>query len=268
MTNFKTDLHINPYIVDGSTDLIVFIHGSMDRGNSFIKTRSFLPEFSSLVYDRRGYRSSMDLDPPVGDISQHVQDLLEILDQRKAFLVGHSFGSNIALSLAEKEPALVTGIIAYEPPLPWLDWWPPTTPGGIALSTARDPNNSANPDAKAAEEFIKFVAGERTWESLPEKTKQQRQKEGAALTTELFSIEKQAPYDFSQIHVPVIGANGSKTNDYFKSSTKFVTSQIQFSSFYEIDGANHGGHITHPEQFSEMVRYGLQKAKQFDLDNN
>ena len=53
-----------------------------------------------------------------------VDDLVGLLGGRKAVLVGHSYGGNVAFATADHHPELVAGVAVYETPLSWEPWWP------------------------------------------------------------------------------------------------------------------------------------------------
>ena len=61
---------------------VVFVHGSLDRGDSFRLAMRRLPEFSTLAYDRRGYQGSRD--GGVVDLGGHIDDLLAVAETARA----------------------------------------------------------------------------------------------------------------------------------------------------------------------------------------
>ena len=76
----------------------------MDRHASFARLRARLaPSCDVLLYDRRGYAASRDLEPQAAGIEDHVADLLGLLEGRAALLFGHSLGGDIALAFAQRE---------------------------------------------------------------------------------------------------------------------------------------------------------------------
>src|SRR5262245_41509537 len=91
--------------------LLLLVHGSMDRGASFVKAMRRLPDIDVVRYDRRGYGRSVDAG--VGDtLDAHVDDLLAIVDDaaRPCVLVGHSFGGVVALVAAQARPTQVLAV--------------------------------------------------------------------------------------------------------------------------------------------------------------
>ena len=78
-------------------------------------------DFRVLRYDRRGYGRSF---PHPGPFTMDAQmdDLVALLAGRKAVLIGHSYGGNVALATADHHPDLVAGVAVYETPLSWEPW--------------------------------------------------------------------------------------------------------------------------------------------------
>ena len=80
--------------------LIVFVHGAMDRSASMLKlSRRLDDEYRVLRYDRRGYGHSVTHPGPFA-MADQVADLVGLLAGRRAVLVGHSYGGNVALAAA------------------------------------------------------------------------------------------------------------------------------------------------------------------------
>ncbi|MEM6634170.1 MAG: alpha/beta hydrolase [Bacteroidota bacterium] len=101
---------------------IVFIHGSWDDHSSWLPVASQLTQFSTnpiILYDRRGHSAS-PTPKGQGSIWQDVDDagnMIETLGYKSAIIVGHSYGANIAIGLAERYPGNVNSLVLYEPPL-------------------------------------------------------------------------------------------------------------------------------------------------------
>ncbi|HEX8805123.1 MAG TPA: alpha/beta hydrolase, partial [Acidimicrobiales bacterium] len=108
----------------GDGPLVVLVHGAMDRSGGMLRARRILARDHRVVrYDRRGYGRSRAATPSA-DFGVQVDDLAEVLDGRPAVVAGHSFGGILGLALAERSPALVRAVLAYEAPLVWEPWWP------------------------------------------------------------------------------------------------------------------------------------------------
>ena len=113
----------------GDGPLVVLVHGAMDRASSMLRVRRALEaECRVSRYDRRGYARSLELGPATS-LDQQVDDLAAVVGSRVAALAGHSLGGVICLALAERSPAQVGAVVAYEAPMMWEPWWPTGTAG-------------------------------------------------------------------------------------------------------------------------------------------
>ncbi|MEI8240404.1 MAG: alpha/beta fold hydrolase, partial [Actinomycetota bacterium] len=114
--------------------LVVVIHGAMDRAAGMLKLSRRLDErYRVLRYDRRGYGRSHPHPGPFGMPGQ-VDDLEQLLAGRRAVLVGHSYGGNVALAFADRSPEQVAGVVVYEIPMSFEPWWPGTTSAAVAMA--------------------------------------------------------------------------------------------------------------------------------------
>ena len=248
-------------------DLVVLVHGSLDRSSSFTRVLRRIEDLHTIVYDRRGYHRSREARPLNGTLDGHIDDLLAIIDDRSgpdlpgdpgadrsAVVVGHSFGGAVALGAAlHPDGASIRSLAVYEPPMPWLDLWPrrPAGPGG-----------ADRPDAAlAAERFFRRMVGDAAWDRLPESEKEARRADGPALVAELDAIRiTDAPFDVATMPVPVVCGRGALSSDRHRQSVAWLVGHMPHAELMEFDGASHGAHLTHPDAFASMVRRALVLA--------
>jgi pimeloyl-ACP methyl ester carboxylesterase len=231
---------------------IVLVHGVMDRGASFSRVVGYLYDEVVITYDRRGYAHSMEA--PLSDaLDTHVQDLVDVIGDKPAYLIGHSLGGVITLVAAARRPDLVKAVGVYESPMPWLESWPTSTAGARTLADDSDP-------AAAAESFMRYLAGDQAWDTLPMKTQQQRRAEGPALLSDLRMLHIDTPpFEREDVTVPVMVAGGSITQEHHKQGcevmAKMFDTEVQW-----IEGAGHGGHMSHPGPFASFVRRTMHNS--------
>jgi pimeloyl-ACP methyl ester carboxylesterase len=226
--------------------LVVLIHGSMDRSTGMLKlSRKLDCAGRVLRYDRRGYGRSAPHDGPF-DMAEQVADLVELLAGRRAVLVGHSYGGNVALATAARHPDLVSAVAIYETPLSWETWWPGTTAGASALATRGNP-------ADAAEGFMRRLIGNDRWEALPERTRATRRAEGAAMVGELTDLRSHEPWRPAEIVQPVIAGFGSDGAAHHRRGMEQVAATISSASVVELSGCRHDAPLTHPVLFAEHL---------------
>lgn len=233
---------------------LVVVHGSLDRGASFAKATRRLPDVEVTRYDRRGYGRSVDVGP--GTVDQHVDDLLAVLDERPAVVVGHSFGGVLAVLAARRRPDLVPAVGAFESPMPWAPWWPRSSAGSRAVLTAGEQGAEA-----AAEAFLRRMIGDERWERLPPSTKEARRAEGAALLAELREMRSVGPlYDPAELTFPLVVGRGTTSDPHHIQAADVLAAGAPHAELVVIDGAGHAAHSTHPDAFAGFVARVLAAA--------
>ena len=223
------------------------MHGTLDESGSFRRAQDHLSRWSVTTYDRRGWGQSAPLGP--APLAQHAADLTDVLDGLGPSIVaGHSYGATIALTVAAARPDLVTAVVAYEPPLPWLPWWPERAPWEqIVLDEGHAP-------ADAAEALLRSVLGAEAWLRLPERVRERRRAEGPVLVEEMRSLRAGPPsFDPEAVECPVVTAAGAESLPHHCLTARRLADLLPKGRYREIAGAGHPGHVTHPGRFADLV---------------
>lgn len=229
--------------VDSET-VVILVHGSLDRASGMAKVASLVGKFCRVIrFDRRGYGQHWNHPGPF-TVEGNVDDIEFFLRGRSAVVIGHSYGGQVALACATRLGSQVRGISVFETPLSWMPWWPAHTAGGA--SVAAGPQH-------AAETFMIRMIGEQRWRQLPEKTKEARRREGTALVSELSALRQSPSWTPESVTCPVIVGVGSRAQDHHHKGAQWLTDQLPRSSFVVIDGAPHGAHLSHPQEFVELL---------------
>lgn len=234
------------WIQEGGDDtgiVIVLIHGSLDRSSGMAHVARNIADHRTIRFDRRGYAKSIGHPGPF-TVQGNSEDVEMILQGRRAILVGHSYGGNVALSVAARLGDQVLGVSTYETPLSWQPWWPPGTAGAAAASA--DPS-------RAAEDFMVRLIGRERWESLPQSTRDQRRHEGPTLKSELIDLRQNVPWRASEIDCPVLAGFGSRGAEHHKRGAQWIADQMSMGCLVSIEGAGHGAPTTHARAFVKQL---------------
>ena len=229
----------------GGGRLLVLVHGAMDRASSFTRLMAKLRDWTVVSYDRRGYGHSSHLGPPE-DFEVQVDDLVEVLAGRPAVAFGHSLGGDVVLATMSRHPGLITAAVIWEPPQPWLPFWP-------GESAPRRAGSELSPEDRA-EWFMRRMVGDLIWERLPSSTRAQRRAEGRTLEAELRSLGGEALFDPSRIRVPVIVGRGGKSRVHHRRASRELASALPAGDLVEIPDAGHGAHLSHPSEVADLIR--------------
>ncbi len=233
---------------------VVFVHGAMDRASGARRLRRQLGEFNFVAFDRRGYDRSRQVTPDssfesqLGDLDAVIQ-LILARDPAKICLVGHSHGALVVAHWLQRsaqigESGRVAGAVLWEPPAPWEAFYQSSLGSSLLHGT---------PEA-AAETFMKAVVGERLWTRMSPGAKALRLCEGVALRSDLAMsrANAEAP-DFSRIAVPVTVGSGSASDSHHRLAAKWFADHIRHSRQCELEGADHGVHLSDPPAFARLI---------------
>ena len=229
---------------------VVLVHGSLDRGASFARVVRRLPDLHVVTYDRRGYHHSRQAGV-ARTIGSHVADLVALVGKGPVAVVGHSYGGDVAMGAAIAAPEQVRAVGVYEPPLPWLEWWPRRSARSIADEA---------PGA-FAESFFRRVVGDAGWDRLSDHARDARRADGPALVAELADLRGgDPPFDLRALRVPVVLGRGERSLDHHRRAIDALDSVVEDREVIEIPGAAHGAPLTHPDAFAGLVRRVVMRA--------
>jgi pimeloyl-ACP methyl ester carboxylesterase len=244
---------------------VVFVHGSLDRAESFRRAMRRLPEFVTLAYDRRGYQGSRDAG--VTGLGGHIDDLVAVADEVRSagtgtgpvVAVGHSFGGDVVVGAALASPRAFDGIGAFEPPMPWLGF----RRDGEGGAPRPWPTMSDDPGAEA-EQFFGRMVGESAWARLSEEARASRRADGPALMADLRSFRTEGPpFDVTALQVPaVFGMGGLASRPHHRRGVQWLGANVPGATVYEIEGSQHGAHLSHPDHFAAFTRLVVERAAQ------
>jgi pimeloyl-ACP methyl ester carboxylesterase len=234
---------------------VVFVHGTMDRSASFVKTMRRLPDLDLVRYDRRGYGQSAGAGM-AETIDEHVADLVSVIDGVPSVVVGHSFGALVALAAAAQRPDAVRALVAYESPVPWTAWWPARSAGGTAVTTSETEGMEL-----AVDRFMRRMIGDERWDQLPPAIRAARHADGRLLIADLRAARRGGvPFDPSALTHPVMVGTGSESEPHHQHGARYLVDTLPDAELVVIDGATHTAHFTHPQAFAAIVTGAVVRA--------
>jgi pimeloyl-ACP methyl ester carboxylesterase len=216
----------------------------MDRATSFTRLMARLPDWTIISYDRRGYGRSAAAGPPCG-FDQQVADLLAVLDGQPAVAFGHSLGADVVLTAAQRHSALIPAVLVWEPPQPWMPWWP-------VDSAAAGAHSDMEPE-EMAEWFMRRLVGNRIWERLPSATREKRRSEGYTLRADMEALGHGPLFDPAQIRVPALVGRGGRSRSHQRRGVRELAASLPFGQMVEIEQGGHGVHLSHPTEVAELI---------------
>lgn len=238
---------------------VLYVHGTLDSSASFARgARRYLPEWTAVTYDRRGWGHARRAGHSACGLSTHVADLLDILRRHTpSVVVGHSYGGLVVLSAVAKQPELVKAAVVYEPPVRWLPWWPEEAAWEALVREVGEED-----PAEAAVRLRNAVLGGDMPRRAGRNVEAERE-DGQAVRTEMSDPELyEVSFEPLTFKVPLVAAAGANSVDHHRRVTRSLAELVTHGEYVEIPGAEHIAHITDPGAFHGLVRHGEHLAGQ------
>jgi pimeloyl-ACP methyl ester carboxylesterase len=224
---------------------LILVHGALDRGMAFRAVAARLHDYDTTVYDRRGYGASLNLDL-AADVSDHVEDLVALLDGKPSVLVGHSYGGLVAMIAAAQHPDLVRALGVYEPPLPGVQL--------VSDGEIDEPRPPSEPEA-LVRWFYRRTVGEDTFEQMGEHAQKALIAEAPALAADMAGAAAATePFDPTIVGVPTLVGYGGQSIPRHIARAQWLADNLPNGSIMEAPDAAHPCHRTHPEQFVAFIK--------------
>ena len=256
------------YEVTGSGDPMVLIHGSwVDHHDWDLVVPTFSASYRVLAYDRRGHSKSTAPERQ-GLLDDDISDLAAMIETvgAPAHVVANSFGGVIALNLAARRPELFRTLSLHEPPLLGLLIADPSkqdlAQGFMAAAQPVGELIVAGRHEDAARSFINDVAlGPGAWDMIPDE--QRRLVTGNAPTfldeiTDPNGLNLDAA--IAAFDRPAVVTNGDQSPPFFTIVIGKLKEAFPRAEYRTVPGWGHIPHVTHPQDYLEMVKAFLSTA--------
>jgi pimeloyl-ACP methyl ester carboxylesterase len=229
-------VHVVEHAGREGAPVVLLIHGLTDSVESFDgMVEELTPDHTVITYDRRGWGRSRDDAPPTS-LADHAQDAIDLLEGRRATVVGHSYGGVVGLMVAVLRPDLVASLAVFEPTVPFTDWWP-------------DYDEMMRRSADLKPMMKRWSSG------MPRRTPEQRASDDASMARD-FSFVETAPFDFADVKVPcLVGGSVDTTPWDYQSANRL--SELLDADVVVFRDAGHTVHRTHPREFADFTRRAI-----------
>jgi pimeloyl-ACP methyl ester carboxylesterase len=172
-------------------------------------------------------------------------------------VVGHSVGGDVVIGAALAEPLLCDSLGAFEPPMPWLGFRR-TRPGDDRL---RDWSPLAEDPAEEVERFFSRMVSPSAWRRLSDEGRAGRRADGPALVADLLGLRGDPPLEVMDLAVPALfGRGGPGSEPHHRDGVAWLGTHVPGAAVYEIEGARHGAHLSHPDHFAAFTRAVVGRA--------
>jgi len=257
--------------ISGCGSPIVLVHGSLDDHRSWQRVIPYLTgEHQVVSYDRRGHGEST-CPPGQGTIGQDCDDLAELLralDLEAPLVVGHSYGASMALLLGAHHPELTGGLVIHEPPLFMLLHADKTTRHLAELASEHIRQAAILISQGAVEQGVRYFVdhaafGSGTWDMLF--TPEIRQTCIAHADTWLdqsrdpdrLSVRPELLFGYPH---RIVVSHGDSGPIAYALITDILAATIPTAHRHIIKGAGHAPHLSHPQEFADLVRHSAQQV--------
>ncbi|HEX6233753.1 MAG TPA: alpha/beta hydrolase [Jiangellaceae bacterium] len=259
------------YELSGIGEPLVLVHGSWADATVWQPVVSGLSEhFRVLTYDRRGHSRSERHDRP-GSVDEDGDDLAALLialDLAPAHVAANSYGGNIALRLAARQPELFRSVSCHEPTL-----WSVLDDDAAARLLGQDAQVVAEVGKRiaagdhegAARQFVDEVIFQQgAWDdALPAETKTIMVQNAPTFLDELHdpignSIDRDAA---ASLKMPVRFTQGTASPPAMAPVIDRLLELIPSATRETLDGVGHVPQLTAPERYVTATTRGLTAIK-------
>ena len=259
------DIRVNgvrlAYEERGAGRSLIWVHGGWgDRHDADLVAPALAEGYRVIAYDRRGHSESERPAEQQNVVMAHVGDLaglIQKLDAGPAHLVTNSFGGELALKVALRQPELVASLSMHEPNLFGI-LGPECAPMlgelqgqvGMVMGELTQGNHET-----AARLFMDTLIAPGTWASLPDAMQRTFAYNAPTVITD-FSDPTIGSLDVEQLTrltVPTLLTLGGRSGPLAAAVQKRLSELIPHARRHTYPDAGHFPQVTHPRELIEAV---------------
>lgn len=178
-------------------------------------------------------------------------------------LVGHSYGGLLALKLAQRDPARVRSLAAYDP-VAWGVLYASGDPEGLADAARAVGLRDEEGGGSEAwfERFVDFWSGEGAWRALAEPARQGFLRVGRKVFQEVRTlIDDRTPASaYAAVAAPALFLTGELTPLAERRVVALLAAALPAGTSVEVAGAGHMGPLTHGDAVNERIAAHVARA--------
>ena len=250
------------YRESGSGPFVLCIHSFSSSSSQYQALMQRLaPRFHVVAADLYGHgRSPSWFGERRFTLADEAAPLEALLpDDVPVHLVGHSYGAAVALRIAAANRVRVRSMALYEPTM-WgtLSHLCPGDPATLEIEAVRDETMQLIDCGRleaAAERFIDYWAGPRSWVAIPEERKARvvaavRSLRAAWIAT---FFERWSATALRSLDIPCLLISGSRTTAAARRAIGLLRDTLPAATAVEFAGLGHLGPITHSQRVDPAI---------------
>jgi pimeloyl-ACP methyl ester carboxylesterase len=253
------------YIEQGQGAPVVFVHGAFSDMRAWEPQRKAVAQsFRYIAYTQRyfGPDSWSDNGERFSQVT-HSTDLAAFIRQLNVgpvYLVGRSYGGNVAIRMALQYPELVRAVLVQEPSIAKAAVTSPDVKAilkkeAAGLAPARAAAKAGKFD-EASRLFADWTNGQPGWfDALPPETRSMHIDNGRTIALHFAAARppKITCADLGQLKVPLAITVGELTRPFFKILAETAHNCVPGSQLIQIPGARHAATSQNPAAFNNAL---------------
>jgi len=239
----------------------LFIHCTLGHSGTWAGVQAALiNKLAMTAFDRPGHGKSAPWNGQGGALGLHTltMQIAGGLIEKRADVIGHSYGATVALRLAIERPEMVRSLTLIEPPLFKLAEGDPAYSPFARAMAAFDAALAAGERREAARIFQDAANPGTPWESLTERAREklasqigQIGEESGVTMDDVAGLG--APGRLEAVHQPVLLIEGSASPPIVRAVQGKLAARLPDMRRVIVMGAGHMAPLTHPDNVAREI---------------